>query len=132
MSSLTDEEAVHSCGVCGSDLTLVRPGKYQCEKCELTALLESVREEEREQCTQIVANLKQQLAELQRQLQEDTYCAYCGHKYPKGTPRFGGNALTEHIKVCPEHPMRECERELAACQAKLVKCWPGHDPMKGK
>jgi len=72
MSSLTDEEAVHSCGVCGSDLTLVRPGKYQCEKCELTALLESVREEEREQCTQIVANLKQQLAELQRQLQEDT------------------------------------------------------------
>lgn len=42
----------------------------------------------------------------------DTCCAYCGQPYPKGTPRFGDNALTEHIRVCPEHPMRELEQKL--------------------
>lgn len=33
-------------------------------------------------------------------------CVYCGHEYSPGTPAHGVGALTEHIKVCPRHPMR--------------------------
>lgn len=28
------EEAIHTCGDCGQALQIVRPGKYQCVKCE--------------------------------------------------------------------------------------------------
>ena len=28
------EDALHTCGVCGHPLQLVRPGKYQCNYCE--------------------------------------------------------------------------------------------------
>lgn len=41
-------------------------------------------------------------------------CAYCGQEYPRGTPRHGDGALAEHIKTCPQHPMRIVEAELAA------------------
>ncbi len=34
-------------------------------------------------------------------------CVYCGHEYPPGSPSHGANVLTEHIKVCEKHPMRE-------------------------
>lgn len=43
---------------------------------------------------------------------DDTFCAYCGMKYPRGTPKFDNPALTAHIKVCPKHPMRLAEVEL--------------------
>lgn len=33
-------------------------------------------------------------------------CVYCGHAYPPGTPTHGSQVLTEHIKVCPKHPLR--------------------------
>ena len=31
--------------ICGFELTEVRPGKYQCEKCELDEMLEQARRE---------------------------------------------------------------------------------------
>ena len=39
----------------------------------------------------------------------DVTCAFCGHTFPRGTPRDGDGRLTEHIKVCPQHPMRQAE-----------------------
>lgn len=43
-------------------------------------------------------------------------CVYCGHHYPAGTPSSGADsaALTEHIKVCEKHPMRQLEADKAA------------------
>lgn len=41
-------------------------------------------------------------------------CAFCGEAYSEGTPATQDQALTDHIKVCPDHPMREVERQLAA------------------
>jgi hypothetical protein len=41
-------------------------------------------------------------------------CVYCGHEYPQDTPSWGNNVLTEHIKVCPKHPMRQAEATIAA------------------
>jgi hypothetical protein len=40
-------------------------------------------------------------------------CVYCGHEYPQGTPSWGNEILTEHIKVCEKHPMRKLEKRLA-------------------
>ncbi len=34
-------------------------------------------------------------------------CVYCGHAYPPGAPDHGSEVLTEHIKKCEKHPMRE-------------------------
>ena len=39
-------------------------------------------------------------------------CVYCGHEYPQATPAWGDKVLTDHIKVCPKHPMRELERKI--------------------
>ena len=47
-------------------------------------------------------------------------CAFCGHEYPRGTPRHGDGELSEHIKVCPKHPMRDVERERDEARAKLA------------
>lgn len=47
-------------------------------------------------------------------------CAFCEHEYPRGTPRHGDGELSEHIKVCPKHPMRDVERERDEARAKLA------------
>lgn len=39
-------------------------------------------------------------------------CVYCGMAYPEGTPPHGSKVLTEHIKVCGKHPMREAEQKI--------------------
>lgn len=39
-------------------------------------------------------------------------CVYCGHEYPQGTPASGDKVLTDHIRECPEHPMRESEAKV--------------------
>lgn len=39
-------------------------------------------------------------------------CVYCGHEYPEGTPTHKASLLTEHIKVCDKHPMRESEARI--------------------
>lgn len=48
-------------------------------------------------------------------------CVYCGHEYPDGTPTSQDEKLTEHIKVCDKHPMRELEQQLAAAKAELAE-----------
>ena len=49
-------------------------------------------------------------------------CVYCGTKYPAGTPAHGEQvqALTDHIKACPKHPMREAEVTIVKLRAALV------------
>ena len=39
-------------------------------------------------------------------------CAFCGHEYPRGTPRHGDGQLVAHMKTCLKHPMREVEEKL--------------------
>jgi hypothetical protein len=48
-------------------------------------------------------------------------CAFCGHEYPRGTPRHGDGELSEHIKVCPKHPMRDVERERDEAKKALAQ-----------
>ena len=38
-------------------------------------------------------------------------CVYCGHKYPQDTPAWGDQVLTDHIRICPKHPLRAVEAE---------------------
>lgn len=39
-------------------------------------------------------------------------CAFCDAEYTEGTPATQHERLTEHVKVCPDHPMREVEERL--------------------
>jgi len=57
-----------------------------------------------------------------------TTCVYCGHEYPPGTPASGSDqrSLTEHIKVCPKHPMREAEELLRKCEGALRYAYESH------
>ena len=45
-----------------------------------------------------------------------TYCAYCGEKSPVDEHN---EDLAAHIKVCPKHPMRDVESQLAQRTAEL-------------
>jgi hypothetical protein len=47
-------------------------------------------------------------------------CVYCGHEYPDQTPTSGAEVLTAHIKVCPKHPMRKAEADIALLRRALV------------
>ena len=47
-------------------------------------------------------------------------CVYCGKEYPQGTPAWGSDVLTEHIRVCPKHPMRKAEAEIALLRGALA------------
>ena len=47
-------------------------------------------------------------------------CVYCGQEYPQDTPTWGDKILTDHIKVCPKHPMRKAESQIAKLRAALI------------
>jgi hypothetical protein len=47
-------------------------------------------------------------------------CVYCGHEYPQETPAWGNEVLTEHIRVCPKHPMRKAEADIALLRGALA------------
>ena len=47
-------------------------------------------------------------------------CVYCGMAYPEGTPPHGSKVLTDHIKVCEKHPMREAEKKIRLLRDALV------------
>lgn len=49
-------------------------------------------------------------------------CVYCGHEYPPGTPASGGQAqaLTDHIRACETHPMREVEHRAGRLRNALA------------
>ena len=45
-------------------------------------------------------------------------CVYCGHQYPEGTPSAKHELLTEHIRVCEKHPLRDAELKIKTlCKA---------------
>jgi len=48
-------------------------------------------------------------------------CVYCGMQYPEGTPPHGAKVLTDHIKVCPKHPMRQAENKINILKEALIK-----------
>jgi len=39
--------------------------------------------------------------------------------YPEGTPPHGAKILTDHIKICEKHPMREAEAKISKLRAAL-------------
>lgn len=47
-------------------------------------------------------------------------CVYCGQEYPQDTPAWGNGILTEHIRVCPLHPMRKAEKDITLLRAALT------------
>ena len=49
-------------------------------------------------------------------------CVYCGHEYPAGTPASGADVqeLTDHIKVCQQHPLRQAEKKISKLRAALI------------
>jgi hypothetical protein len=47
-------------------------------------------------------------------------CVYCGHEYPDGTPTAKHELLTEHIKTCEKHPMREAEKKIEKLRTALA------------
>jgi hypothetical protein len=49
-------------------------------------------------------------------------CVYCGQAYPAGTPASGSDikTLTDHIKICPKHPMREAEAKIKRLRDTLM------------
>lgn len=58
-------------------------------------------------------------------------CVYCGHAYPPGSPEHGADVLTEHIKVCEKHPMRELQLKadrLAQLEGALLFLKDGRSP----
>ena len=53
-------------------------------------------------------------------------CAYCGHRYEPGTPVSNHQRLSDHIAICPSHPMhhaiarvRELEEKLKSAENEL-------------
>jgi hypothetical protein len=47
-------------------------------------------------------------------------CIYCGHEYPQDTPAAGDQVLTDHIKICPKHPLRAAEEKIKRLRAALA------------
>ena len=47
-------------------------------------------------------------------------CVYCGREYPEGTPPHGSQILTDHIKICEKHPMRQLEIDRAKLRKALI------------
>lgn len=47
-------------------------------------------------------------------------CVYCGHKYPQDTPAAGDQVLTDHIRICPKHPLRAAEKKIKLLRSALI------------
>ena len=47
-------------------------------------------------------------------------CVYCGEAYPEGTPPHGSQILTDHIRVCKKHPLREAEKKIKKLREALI------------
>ena len=81
-----------------------------------------------EECKHMILIAEKALADYQAAPDHTVVtCVYCGMEYPDGTPAAKAKTLTDHIKVCPSHPMRDAETALknkqAQCevQAKVIK-----------
>ena len=47
-------------------------------------------------------------------------CVYCGMEYPQGSPTWGNEILTNHIRICEKHPMRKLEVDKALLRKALI------------
>lgn len=47
-------------------------------------------------------------------------CVYCGHEYPQDTPAAGDQVLTDHIRTCAKHPLREAQQAIAKLHSALA------------
>ncbi|MCK5644596.1 MAG: hypothetical protein KAJ19_27610 [Gammaproteobacteria bacterium] len=62
-----------------------------------------------------------ELAQAQRRLAVlSQTCAYCGYRCSAGTNTENFNAVAEHIKSCPKHPLAGALAELAQARANLA------------
>lgn len=55
-------------------------------------------------------------------------CVYCGHAFPSDTPTHGATVLTDHIRTCDKHPLRDAESTIAKLRAALVGLIGESDP----
>lgn len=55
-------------------------------------------------------------------------CVYCGHSYPDQTPTHGSEILTDHIRVCPKHPLRKAEADITLLRSALITLVGDSDP----
>ena len=52
-------------------------------------------------------------------------CVYCGQEYPKGTPAAKHQALFDHIRQCPKHPLSKATAILDAMTTS-IGIWRDH------
>lgn len=74
----------------------------------------------------LIGDLAEALEEADR-LNRSTYCAYCGERCELDSDC--AEKISEHIKICDKHPMREVEAELARVKAE-VPCPECHGDKK--
>jgi hypothetical protein len=70
-----------------------------------------------------VDRLTSRIAELDTEiarLKGETYCAYCGERFPLDAPD-SCEQIGNHIQVCPKHPMRAVEQQLE--EMRVAKGW---------
>jgi hypothetical protein len=70
---------------------------------------------------QTVISLFDHIEALEEEIDQDTFCAFCGMKYPKGTPKHRNELLSNHIKECPEHPMRIAEKRIQSLRNIIIE-----------
>lgn len=56
-------------------------------------------------------------------------CVYCAHAFPSDTPTHGATVLTDHIRVCEKHPLREAEMKIDKLRMALIGLVGESDPM---
>jgi oligoribonuclease NrnB/cAMP/cGMP phosphodiesterase (DHH superfamily) len=47
-------------------------------------------------------------------------CVYCAHEYPQHTPAAGDRVLTDHIRTCAKHPMRQAQQAITKLHSALA------------
>lgn len=60
-------------------------------------------------------------------------CIYCGKEYPPGTPTHGDkvSALTDHIRVCEKHPLREAEWKILKLEKEVERLLKENESLVG-
>lgn len=75
-------------------------------------------EQERDEARKYAEHLYGEVSGTSRKVS----CAFCQQEYSDGTPATQDQALTKHIKICKNHPMRLAEKERDTALAQLAEC----------